>query len=300
MLGNTHRGGYVCASQHGGCGGTRVREEWADHPLISLVLERRRKKATKTQQTVDHTEAIAEVNAKIDRLRAMVTVGDLDPEDFTPLARAEREKRRALVREEAESKRQVSPAFEAYRSWDDMNLSQQRALVVRYVEQVVVVHPRESTGPGRYEPHRLEIFWTDGSVQRPTEDDTRYDPSLGTLYGQRHEDLATQGQGRQGAQGSSDQPGEGQPLPQASGQVPGDTAMDQLDVVVKALWKRGWDVEGYGKAPEEAVLRALKRVQVKNFGKGPQSDGLLGPMTAGLLGINSHWEPLPEWDDSCC
>lgn len=74
----------------------------------------------------------------------------------------------------------------------------------------------------------------------------------------------------------------------------GDLAMEQLDVIVKALRKRGWSVKGYPKHINSA-RRAISKFQRHQGWRGEDANGLVGPGTCKRLGVRSHWNPLPEW-----
>jgi site-specific DNA recombinase len=177
--------GYRCHSVHGGCGRIRVKAPWLEGPVISLIMAAEavpKPRLVLEAATVD----LGAIDTEIVAVRASYEAGDLDLADMTPILRSLRAKRRAA--EDAMAKTPPATAIGGslmlWLTWRDLDLSQQRALIGRHIDSIVV-GPRRSTGPGRFEPERYTIRWRDGRSQRLRAADLdgipAYDPETGNI-----------------------------------------------------------------------------------------------------------------------
>jgi site-specific DNA recombinase len=177
--------GYRCHSVHGGCGRIRVKASWLEGPVISLIMAAEAVPQPAPTPAVPKVD-LGAIDDEIVAVRAAYDAGDLDLADMTPILRSLRAKRRAA---EEELARQpvggvIGGSLKLWLTWSDLDLSQKRGLIGRHIDSVVV-GPRLSAGPGRFEPERYTIRWRDGRTQTLSTADLEgipaYDPEKGKI-----------------------------------------------------------------------------------------------------------------------
>jgi site-specific DNA recombinase len=165
MVGNAAIDAYRCHKVYGGCGGIRVRSDWLESPIVSLVMAREATYSRAPERSEEPQVDLGLIDAEIEAVRAAYGRGDLVLEDMTPLLAGLRRRRRdAVVVLAATAPAPISGHLATWTDWLRMDLSQRRALVGRHIGSVVV-GPRQTTGPGRFEPERLTVRWRDGTIQ---------------------------------------------------------------------------------------------------------------------------------------
>lgn len=169
MKGNAYTGNYRCSTTYGGCGRTSVRMEQADKWLKAAVMNKHletisRVKAAPKEVRDFAAEELA-INAEIKRLQAGYQAEIFTLREVQPLIKEQRAKEKVLQKESA---KQTGPTMgkevRAYLDFYKMNLSQKRAFISIYIENVVVA-PQGKNHNNVFDPRRLEFHYTDGTIE---------------------------------------------------------------------------------------------------------------------------------------
>lgn len=182
MKGNAYTKNYRCSTTYGGCGRCSVRIEQADKWLKAYVMNkhletiRRVKEAPKAVR--DFAAEELAIKAEIKRLQEGYQAEVFTLREVQPLIKEQREKEKALQRQAA---KQTGPGMQkevrAYFDFVKMNLSQKRAFISAYVENVVVA-PQGKNHNNIFNPRRLEFHFTDGTIELG---DSMDDPEIDVL-----------------------------------------------------------------------------------------------------------------------
>jgi DNA invertase Pin-like site-specific DNA recombinase len=169
MKGNAYTGNYRCSTNYGGCGKISVRIDQADLHLKAAVMQKhlqtlsRIKEAPKVVR--DFAAEELAIQAEIKKLQDGYNAEIYTLREVQPLIKEQREKLKALEKEatQATSKRGMQKEVKAYFDFVKMNLSQRRAFISGYIENVVVL-PRGQKGNHVFQSKRLEFHFTDGEI----------------------------------------------------------------------------------------------------------------------------------------
>jgi DNA invertase Pin-like site-specific DNA recombinase len=165
---------YACAKGPGfsGCGRTYINADeverfvadavWRrlDSPELAAALERRRSAAPETQRWLEEAEA---AQAKLAELAALWGSGELDRSEWRAAKEAIAQRLTAARKQLAKQTRSnvldgYAGSGEALRAeWDELDLSQQHAIVAAVVDHVIVGPGRR--GYNRFDESRLSAFW---------------------------------------------------------------------------------------------------------------------------------------------
>jgi DNA invertase Pin-like site-specific DNA recombinase len=169
MKGNAYTKNYRCSTTYGGCGRCSVRIEQADKWLKAYVMEkhletlRRVKEAPKAVR--DFAAEELAIQAEIRRLQEGYQAEVFTLREVQPLIKEQRDKLKAIEKEAVkESGPTMQKEVRAYFDFVKMNLSQKRAFISAYIENVVVA-PRGQKGNHIFNPRRLEFHFTDGTIE---------------------------------------------------------------------------------------------------------------------------------------
>ncbi|MFT7022504.1 MAG: DNA invertase Pin-like site-specific DNA recombinase [Rhodococcus sp. (in: high G+C Gram-positive bacteria)] len=153
----TRKASYTCMSGLGGCGGIN-RQMLPVDKYVSGLVKRVMAKGKPVIEVVqdDGSAEIEAIELRIKELQQAWTDGLIAMSDFIPMRDAEDKKLKALRKSKAEiSETKVAESFAE--NFDDANLSQQRALIKRYIEAVII----KPTTPGarKIDYKAIEIVW---------------------------------------------------------------------------------------------------------------------------------------------
>ncbi|MCD2108710.1 recombinase family protein [Rhodococcus erythropolis] len=129
---------YTCMPTHGGCGRIARAQEPLDKYIISLVVAHLEKIAPVVAVANENDDKIAETQKRISDLQKAYSDEQLSMIDFMPLVNAERQKLKQYQRKEAKAATVATKSTRA-EHFIDANLSQQRAIIKRYIRDVVVM-----------------------------------------------------------------------------------------------------------------------------------------------------------------
>jgi site-specific DNA recombinase len=172
MTGNIRVGGYRCNRERGGCGNTKIKTAWLEGPVVSLALARwTQTEASRTPRSGARTGEPFDFAAVDERIRAVqvaFAAGELNPQDMTAMLRDLRQKRRVAENVASSTSAGIvrGPAI-SISAWINADPSIRRLMLAEHL-RVVSVGPRRESGPGKFDPGRLSITWTDGEVQEVT------------------------------------------------------------------------------------------------------------------------------------
>ena len=174
---------YRCGLMEG-CHKVTFKKEWLDKEILRIVAGHNPFPRPKVV-TVDHTPAIAVVEADIQELKDAREAGRIGMGDFLDTLEALNKQRDALVKAMGEQKQQEQAHvgtryFKDYKALLAADLSEQRVAVARVIDAIIV---DRSTRKGRQAApdwNRVTVAWTAG-----------YEENLGVTYAaeaQREED----------------------------------------------------------------------------------------------------------------
>ncbi|MFI0452473.1 recombinase family protein [Actinomadura sp. 6N118] len=165
MYGATYNGGwmYRCRPQWGGCGRIGRSGPTVDALITLAVLTLFEEHQAKhgpigsggQPSQHDADAAIAETEARIERLRAGYATGHVDDADFFPTLRELRAtlnttKRKARTAEQDKARREAQARFTAA-DWNAASLEEKRSIVRAMLAQIVI----KRSSPGRFDPHSI-------------------------------------------------------------------------------------------------------------------------------------------------
>lgn len=152
----TRKASYTCMSALGGCGGINRQMKPVDEYISGLIKRQMAKGKPVAPPVDDHAAEIAEIETRISDLRQAWTDKQIDLSDFIAMRDAETQKLKSFERARAQaSATQISDTFAE--NFDDANLSQQRALIKRYLT-AVVIHPAVR-GARKVDFDAIEPIW---------------------------------------------------------------------------------------------------------------------------------------------
>lgn len=169
MKGNPSNHMYRCSTTYGGCGRLSVRIALADKWVTWAAMQKANETPKTPERVRDYDAEVADLDESIKRAQEAFEAGIYTlKEAQTKIAQY-----RAGIAEATKAKAQAVPrhnfATQKYMDFKRMNLSQQRAFISTYLENVVV-GPSISRGHQPFNPRRFEAHYTDGTV-RPIEAD---------------------------------------------------------------------------------------------------------------------------------
>lgn len=162
------KGTYICPPQHNGCGRS-IKMAWADEAIVRAMWMKQQDTegfAPTAVSTVSHDEEIKELNDSIEELEAAYLAKSLSLPDMLRMKAVQEKKRDGLIKESAHAVVSSLGPLQPFEDWEDFNLSQRRLYVDRFISNVVVYPPKNSTGKNVRDDSRLEVHFADGQVKR--------------------------------------------------------------------------------------------------------------------------------------
>lgn len=170
MKGNGTANHYRCPSPadvQGACGSRTAKMDITD-VVIAGAAHRKSQMLDDIEPVIndrDFDGEIALIDERIKKIQSSFNAEEIEFEDAQQMLAGERAKRKAIIKEQAEV---VVPEVGPVQTWldyHDMNLSQKRLFLGRYI-RYVRVHPPTKNNRLGFDKERLEVFWTDGTSER--------------------------------------------------------------------------------------------------------------------------------------
>lgn len=135
---NSNAAQYTCMPTHGGCGRIARAQKPLDDYIIGLVAAHLETVAPVVVVSNENDDKIVETQKRINELQQAYSGELLSMADFMPLVNAERQKLKQFQKKEAKAATVKTSSTRA-QDFIDANLSQQRAIIKRYIRDVVVM-----------------------------------------------------------------------------------------------------------------------------------------------------------------
>jgi hypothetical protein len=180
MYGSSTKGGvYRCVKADGGCGSMRIKASWLDYIAQFEVSKKASRKPLKKVETPNTDALVAEINARIEGIRAAFNANELSLADMLPLLTVERAKRTEALRQATTFRHPaLDEADKRFRRWMEGSVSVRRVVVGEYIK-ALVVNPSNKPGRREFDPSRVTILWQDGTQAIPK---TRKPPKHTEIY----------------------------------------------------------------------------------------------------------------------
>lgn len=134
----TRKASYTCMSALGGCGGINRQMKPVDDYISELIKTQMAKSKPEPVAQHDYSPEIERIENKIAELIALWNDDKIETQDFIRMRDPQTEKLKALQRKKAEtSATEIIDSFAE--NFDDANLSQQRAMIKRYLDAVTIM-----------------------------------------------------------------------------------------------------------------------------------------------------------------
>jgi site-specific DNA recombinase len=171
MVGSHAVNGYRCAASRGGCGNTKIKFEWAEGPVMMMIYPRMDMPTTEGNEA-EVTEQIEEVDRRIREAESAYSSGVLPIDSLTRVVTELKAERKRLSESVVLSS--DGNYMTLLHGFTSAEVSVQAEVVRRYLS-AVVIKPRTTKGPGKFERDRYEFHWIDGTV-------TGLDPAPDSRY----------------------------------------------------------------------------------------------------------------------
>lgn len=167
MKGNAYTKNYRCSTTYGGCGKCSVRMDYADKWLKAVVMQKHLESLSKFKESPKEVRDFAAediaINKEIKRLQDGYNAEIYTLREAQPLIKEQRDKLKALEKEAIQTRPVVQKEVKAYLDFVKMNLSQKRAFISTYIENVVVA-PQGKNHNNTFNPARLEYHFSDDTI----------------------------------------------------------------------------------------------------------------------------------------
>lgn len=163
MKGNPSNHMYRCSTTYGGCGRLSVRIELADRWIVYSAINWA-KSNTARVVTRDYKAEEAALRAERAKWQDGYSAGIYTLKEAQEPIKKLDTQIKALIKEAAKAGPRKSPVMQRLLDYQRMSLSQKRAFISTHIENVVV-GPALSRGNQRFNPARLEVHYTDGTIE---------------------------------------------------------------------------------------------------------------------------------------
>lgn len=166
MGGINYRKQYKCNQNLGGCGSCAVKIEWADFMVFTEVSNYLSKKPVRNEEDEEVFQAkLDKIDEKIAELEDAYDNEQMPLGTMTRLVNKQQKRRDAILKEQSEKPIEYTVYAANLEEFNRGNLQQKRAHVRKALKHIIL-HSRETKGPGQFEPNRFEFFWQDGTRTR--------------------------------------------------------------------------------------------------------------------------------------
>lgn len=175
MKGNPSNHMYRCSSTYGGCGRLSVRIALADEVLTNLAFRKHQDAPQKPDVGRDYAAEIKAAEEARKVIQDGYEAGLYSIKEALPKINVIKKQIADLTKEQAASIPTLGIIGEVM-EFDDLPLSQRRAFLSLYIDNVAV-GPARSRGNQPFDPARFNVSYTDGTSSRPDRQ-TRVDASV--------------------------------------------------------------------------------------------------------------------------
>ncbi|MCW2786982.1 MAG: Resolvase protein [Marmoricola sp.] len=166
MKGNPAAHQYRCSRTYGGCGRLSVNiahtDKWIGNAAIDKSIEERTKRPRTAVR--DFASELAGLEADKAKLQAGYEAEVYTLKEVQPKIKAVMAQIKAVSKERIKTIPKRNVILDTYMDWFRMELGPKRAFVTTYISDVIV-YPTDVRGR-KFDPTRLEVHYTDGSVER--------------------------------------------------------------------------------------------------------------------------------------